>query len=285
MPNQPLQTHADMTLPEADAALFYKLMWALQAFANERKGLFPRHTSPEAYARLEMERKLQVRNALFAQPDLIEAFVRENPRGLTEEERAIVASWRHFVEGKFFIERFLARHAIFIKDDDVFAVIAISNPIEDFIPREALPVYVRAVLLPFKGRIIYDGLLEPYSVSFGGGIRAELKEAYLKARQNGRIIESLEPGMPAARKKKARPARDFTPELDAMLQQAKALRPGKDAPALQAPTFGLVRASLELAMTAAAGDPDEETFEKGLKKLERAFRRVLTTYDRMLPDV
>ena len=31
---------------------------------------------------------------------------------------------------------------------------------------------VDAVLLPFKGKIIYDGFLMPYNVRFGGGYRS-----------------------------------------------------------------------------------------------------------------
>ncbi len=33
----------------------------------------------------------------------------------------------------------------------------------------------RTVLLPFKGRIVYDGLLAGYNVTFGGGIRRRLR--------------------------------------------------------------------------------------------------------------
>lgn len=69
-----------------------------------------------------------------------------------------------------------------------------------------------------------------------------------------------------------------------MRKQAKALRPGKEAPALQQPTFDLIRTSLELAMTVATEAHDEDEFGQRLKKVERAYKRVLTVYGRMLPD-
>ena len=48
-----------------------------------------------------------------------------------------------------------------------------------------------AVLLPFKGRIIYDGLLSPFRVTFGPGIRQRLGEAYKDAKQSHGIIATL----------------------------------------------------------------------------------------------
>ena len=42
-------------------------------------------------------------DAFLDHTDLIQTFVDENPADLTEEELAIVRSWRHLVAGKFFI--------------------------------------------------------------------------------------------------------------------------------------------------------------------------------------
>ena len=61
-------------------------------------------------------------------------------------------------------------------------------------PRSYLPVYIKTVLLPFKDKIIYDGLMQTYNIHFGGGIKRSLKETYMKAKQNGKIITSLGEG-------------------------------------------------------------------------------------------
>jgi hypothetical protein len=56
-----------------------------------------------------------------------------------------------------------------------------------------LPVAVQAVLLPFDGKIIYDGLLNTYSVTFGSGIRRSLDIASRNAQEREGIITSLLP--------------------------------------------------------------------------------------------
>ena len=55
-----------------------------------------------------------------------------------------------------------------------------------------MPMFATAVLLPWKGRIVCDGLMT-ISNNLGPGIRASLREAYRCAKTAG-IITSLEPG-------------------------------------------------------------------------------------------
>jgi hypothetical protein len=56
-----------------------------------------------------------------------------------------------------------------------------------------LPHLCKTVLLPFQGRIVYDGMLAGYNVRFGSGIRRRLKESYDAARQRQGIVTSLPP--------------------------------------------------------------------------------------------
>jgi hypothetical protein len=66
-----------------------------------------------------------------------------------------------------------------------------------------LPVAVQAVLLPFDGKIIYDGLLNTYSVTFGSGIRRSLDIASRNAQEREGIITSLLPLISADEERRA----------------------------------------------------------------------------------
>jgi hypothetical protein len=138
-------------------------------------------------------RKLKVRDALFEHPNSSKNTWLRTPK-LSTEELDIVESWKRFVAGEFMVERFLKKGAIFIGSHDppsVYLVLGLHSSIEEILPPYGAPYYVKAVLLPFRGRIIYDGLLEPYSLFFGSGIRGSLRESYLRAKQRGEIIETL----------------------------------------------------------------------------------------------
>jgi hypothetical protein len=59
---------------------------------------------------------------------------------------------------------------------------------------------VTTVLLPFRGKIIYDGLVSGYNITFGGGIKRTLNEEYKQAKEAFGIITSLGDDMASAAK-------------------------------------------------------------------------------------
>ncbi|MFQ5595636.1 MAG: hypothetical protein ACE5HA_15935, partial [Anaerolineae bacterium] len=103
-----------MKLPKKDADLFFKLMWGLQLHVNQRLQILADVDSVEEYAQLSSADKIEVRDALWENPSLIDDYVRENPDGLSTDEREIVQKWERFVSGQFQIYRLLKKHAIFI---------------------------------------------------------------------------------------------------------------------------------------------------------------------------
>jgi hypothetical protein len=266
-----------MKLSEQDAELFFNLMWSLQSYVNLKLGILPEIETLEAYKRLPSSQKLEVRDALYDNIELIDTYLVDNPHDLVENELEIIKSWKKFVRRDFFIERLLKKYAVFIGGDKVYGVSALLEPLEDVLPHITLPYYAKAVLLPFKGEIIYDGLLQGYNVIFGSGIKFELKETYMAAKQNGQIIESFDPeiqSQKAARKKK--PLKDWGPTLEEISQQARKLRSSGGAPPIHSPAFGLTKASIEFARLAVANPEATDELWKALEKVERALAKTET---------
>ena len=54
-----------------------------------------------------------------------------------------------------------------------------------------MPLIVEATFMPFKDVIISDGLVMPYFVIVGNGMKRMFKDVYLTAKKNGRIHRSL----------------------------------------------------------------------------------------------
>jgi hypothetical protein len=269
-----------MTLSTEDAAHFFKLYNRLEVFALNRSGLLRQSVTQDTLSKTDVQIRLKVRDALFGGPEIIDDYVRQNSDGLDAGEREIVRGWTRAITGNSFIERHLARHTIFIRDNDVYAVIGLYQDIRD-VADYYLPVMVKAILLPFKGRIVYDGVLQPYSVSFGSGIRNELKETYLAARQWGKIIESLDPTSQLPQRSVV--ARDWKPEVEALLKDAKKLRAGKGAHPLQGPAFALVRSSLELALAVAGHPTDAPELEAAVTKADREMYKIIKIIERGVP--
>ena len=184
-----------MLLSWEDAELFFRLHRSLMCFVNQRLGVIPDVGNPEEFGALAPEDRLAVREAFLtnAPIELIEAFVEKNPAKLTEDELAIVASWRHYVAGTFYIFRQLKNYMVFLSSADppvAYGVVALTEPFEDLIGA-ALPRMVETMLLPFKDKIVYDGLLSDFNISFGGGIKRMFNDSYRRAKERQGIVTVL----------------------------------------------------------------------------------------------
>lgn len=266
-----------MKLSKQNADLFFKLMWSLQNHVNQKLGILSEVATVDGYQKLPSSEKLKVREKLYENIELIDAYLEENPQNFSEAELKIIESWKKFQQGDFFIERLLKKYAIFIRGDKVYAVLALYEPFEDVLPIANLPYYAKAVLLPFKGKIIYDGLLQGYAVSFGSGIRYELKETYMAAKQNGRIIESFDSQKQSTKVVVSKkPDQQFGPIIDELSQLAKKLRSSGAAPAIHSPAFRVTKVSIEFVKLAIENPDDIDNLWKALKKVENAVKKAET---------
>ena len=183
-----------MLLEPHDVERFFRLHRTLMFFVNQRLSVIPdRIDTPEEFAALSPEVRLRVRDAWLANVGLIESFVAENPARLPEDDLATVRSWRHLVAGKFYVFRELKKYTVFLSTETqpvAYGVLALSQPFEELIG-PYLPVLTQTALLPFKGRIVYDGLLTSYRISFGPGIRRNLNQDFKEAKLRHGVVTSL----------------------------------------------------------------------------------------------
>ena len=193
-----------MIVDEKDADLFFELMWDLQFYVKEQLEMMPSIKTREAYADADGMERMEVRNAVWDNPQLIADYVSANPNNLDSESLAVVAEWQNFLIGQFYIERILKKHAVFIQEDAVYGVVGLYDELEERLPKQMLPTYVQAVLLPFKGVIVYDGLLSSYPVFFGGGIKESLKQVYNKSKRKGEIVISFDSDIQQAHQAKTK---------------------------------------------------------------------------------
>ena len=183
-----------MLLNPPDVGLLFKLHKALMFFVNQRLKAVPDEpASPDEFSSLPPKTRLIVRDAFLKNTGLLQAFVDENPAQLTADELDIVGTWRHLVHGKFYVFRELKKYTVFLsteKQPIAYGVLALSQPFEELIG-PYLPVLTQTVLLPFKGVIVYDGLLTSYNISFGPGIRRNLNQDFKDAQARHGIVTSL----------------------------------------------------------------------------------------------
>lgn len=273
-----------MNLQPDEVTQFYRIMHSLLFFVNQRKGISSEVSTLEEFVASGLDMKTASRNALYEDPELIEVFAKANPDHLCGEDIEIVRSWRKgHRRGNFFIERHLRKHSIWIGsgddgNDTTFCVRGLSQPLDELIPKSALPHYVEAVLLPFKDHIVYDGFLGHHRISFGGSYRARLRETYMRAKQNGKLIESLTDSGEAKPAPPRVTARSWKREVTSLKKSVAKLK-GEKRPIVKE-AFAVCREGVELVAAATANPDDIENIRAYGYSVAKALRRLEKVLDR-----
>ena len=184
-----------MLLSPQQTERFYRIWFPLLHYVNEQRQLGSTFPATYGEATPPLADVLPLRNALWADDELLETFISLNPAGLSPADLQLVASWRYRVAGTFYIMRYLKKYTVFLTESSptrAFGVLGLASPLEEITGGQS-PLRVQAVLLPFEDHIIYDSLLEPYAIFFGPGIRGSLNEQYRNVQEREGIITTLEP--------------------------------------------------------------------------------------------
>lgn len=182
-----------MKLPEKDIELFYKLQWALMYYVNQKTFIIKDLKKPD-FKGQNPEDIAKLHKQIYSGTRWIDEFVDENPFSFGEEELEIIRSWKNSVKEDFFI---IVGHTkngtIFLKsakEPKAYGVWSLYDNLADKIPYT--PFALGTILLPFKGKITYSGILNMKNMTFGGSIAESFRADYQKAKRTFGIITSLE---------------------------------------------------------------------------------------------
>ena len=182
-----------MVLSYNEGKHFTKLYHSLLCYVNDKHEVLKSLHQPDDFFKLSPEDILQLKDKLYAAPDQIDSFVRDNPANFASEELEIISSWRHFIRGRFYVVRYLKNYAVFLDEGHpakAYGVQELAVPWEKMLGLN-LPRIVEATLLPFKDKIIFDGTFSSYNLFFGSGMRRSINDSFRQAKTSYGIITSL----------------------------------------------------------------------------------------------
>lgn len=180
-------------LSEFECKLFFDLYYPLLLFINQQSHIIADIFTVDGLRKKSSEQLKSLRTILYQQANLFDRFISKNPYHFSTDELKIVERWKKWVVGRFFIFRETNYYTIFlsnIKPMKAYAVYALNKEFSKIFP-DPLPVYIETALLPFKNKIITDGIFSRYRLEFGSGFIRNLHQSYLKAIDNEGIITSL----------------------------------------------------------------------------------------------
>ncbi len=179
-----------MQINEEEYNQFMEVYPPLIFFVAKRKGLIDKNFKYENFLDIPVAERLTFRDEVFEDPKWIDEYVAVHKKDLSDETIEIVLGFKNFVRGEFMLLKYLKDYSILLQDKVAYGVLGLASDFEDFFGRN-LPAYVKAVLLPFKGKIIFDGFLQSYNMRFGGGYKSSFNERYKEAKATYGIVASL----------------------------------------------------------------------------------------------
>ena len=181
-------------LSSEECRLFYETWYGLMGFVNDRKNVIKAKIKPEYPNAVSDMRIHKVREVLWEKPELIDEYISETE--LSQEKIDILKLWRtNHKKGMILLLEYQPEYAVAIApdaqgEDRLYGIKGISSSIANALRRE-LPAQIETVLLPFKGKIIYDSFMSSMPIGFAEGAKAAFREMHDKAIKYG-IITSLE---------------------------------------------------------------------------------------------
>ena len=186
-----------MYLEQSDRNLFFRLYFDLLHCFNIKHKIVKRFGDGRFPKSVDSGDVFQVREKLFENPEWIDEYIQKYGGDFTEEERGIIESWRdNFIKDNFIVIRYLAKYSVFMRetekdDTKLYGIIGLNHPFAELFDKNALPIMVKALLLPFKDKIIYDGLINAYNVRIGPNMRGRMNESYKISKEKYGVIEKL----------------------------------------------------------------------------------------------
>ena len=255
-----------MVLTKEETTRFYKIWIALIWGINEKHEIVEKFEKPIYRQTLDIQPVSVIRQQLWKNPHWIDSFIRDNDNDdLTESDLKMLQEWREkFIKERFIIMRHLKKYTVLMTTSEpakLYGIHGISDPMNETIPA-SLPFMIETVLLPFEGKIIYDSLISPFQVSFGGGVKKSLKEVYNEVKATVGIIDNLsvepKPITPTKRKSK-------TPEPTALPIDTKSAK----VPKAMANRYMEIAMIIEEFATEKLDDEYQKLCLKALAKLCR----------------
>jgi hypothetical protein len=262
-----------MILSPQDSETFFTLWSGIDAHVNARTNTLPGLSTPDQMRKTEPGLLARLRKHLWEHRELLDAFVEENPFSLSREQLGDAELFRHAVVGRFYVERCLKDHAVFVSGGKVYAVGGLTERIDAILFRAAgakQALMVDATLVPFRGRIVWDGIVSLYNISFGPGTRRVFKDEYVRAKGRGELITSLDPNAVKPKPRVAGP--DWSPVVDSIVATSNKL--GKTNTSLQAASFRLLKISALLAQATSRETSGSEELSGLVKKAVRSIKEL-----------
>lgn len=143
---------------EQESSLFYQLYLSLLEYTNQTFKIS--NFSIKELEYIDGVDFSQVRTLFFSHPEIVDQYIKDNPDHLTNYELDIINHFKDGIIDEFLILNNTDDYSIISNEHNVFAVYGLVNHLKELYPNSTLPQVCNLAILPYKHKIVFDGLLD-----------------------------------------------------------------------------------------------------------------------------
>lgn len=175
------QKQENACLDKKDAALFYKLYFALLDYTNQEYKIRPNLKIYKANF-LNPQNLIDIIDTFYEKRNvIIRNFCRKNPYRFNKKELNMITDFKDGIRDIFFIVKFEREYTAFYNNEKFYMVKGLNDDIDNIINYKELPYIVKTTIFPFKKYLVYDGIFQKLEISFGLNMENQLNKEYLES--------------------------------------------------------------------------------------------------------
>jgi len=161
----PIENSKMAQLSADDCKFFFRTFFRMLGYVNTRLNVTELKFNPDTMD-INRQKALIIRNALWENPYLIGEYVKfmELVQDVSMRELELLKSWeKNYIKGQFLIIKYTSEYAVFAHLEKeyplcLYAVKGLTDSVA-FVTKKQVPLILNTALMPFEGKIIYDGLI------------------------------------------------------------------------------------------------------------------------------
>ncbi|WP_028043563.1 hypothetical protein [Candidatus Stoquefichus massiliensis] len=164
-------------LGEKEAKYFYKMYMNLLDYVNKKYHIIQENHLATA-RHVEPLDQVKVRNKMFEDMSIIDEYIQRNPNHLNSTILKQIEEVKNAIMVNCIIVKYEKNYTLIMDDQDIlYAIIGGVSNLDEVIPSQELPYMCKLVLVPYKGKILYDGVIEGTNIQMGSGIQSRIIES------------------------------------------------------------------------------------------------------------
>lgn len=156
-------------LTKKEVSTFYKIYFALLEFTNKKYHINTKVKKIYKQQKINPNDIIDIVDKFWSDKEIIiHEFIDLNPYKFKQDELDLVKEMVNGIRDIFVIARYDKEYTMMLSNNKIYMVKGLNGNIDRIISYQDLPVVVRTSLLPFNGKITYDGMFQSMpNIDFG----------------------------------------------------------------------------------------------------------------------